>query len=70
MTLDKYGRIVRTPFNKAARKGYRTPTEKQPDPWHIGFGVFCAHATATFTLAQNKRAFAYMWGAGWLRVPE
>ena len=52
--LGEDGRIERTPLNKAARKGYRTPTEKQPDKWYIGFGVYCVHATRTFTMAQNK----------------
>ena len=52
--LGEDGRIERTPLNKAARKGYRTPTNKQPDPFYNGFGVFCGQATRTFTMARNK----------------
>lgn len=52
--IGEDGRIERTSLNKAARQGYRTPTEKQPDSWYVGFGVFSVHATRTFTLARNK----------------
>ena len=52
--LGADGRIERTPLNRAARKGYRTPTSTQPDPWYTGFGVFCVHATRSFTLARNR----------------
>lgn len=52
--IGEDGGIERTPLNRDARKGYRTPTEKQPDPFYIGFGVFFVRATRTFTLAQNK----------------
>ena len=48
------GRIERTPLNPAARKGYRTPTEKQRNEYFTGFGVHNAVATRSHILSRNK----------------